>query len=223
MKTNNINSNWGLLLTVFASMMFCVVAKTEADNLPLPNVITPGSQIQFLGNATLDGPIATATAFTSIVGVQGSGDTNNPITQSATGSYAAVTNGTPVHFNTFAFGGLTPSNNFTLWDFTEAGVHYSFFVTSLTNVMQVGFGGGGGILDLAGTGIATIGGDQAFANWTIVDTTGGAPVITFGASFNTLTPVPEPSTYALIAGSVVLFGAHRYFSGRFAAARIKQR
>ncbi len=220
MNTIKINSNWGLLLTVCASMMLCAVTKTEAANLPLPNVISPGSQIEFLGNATLDGPIATATAFTSIIGVEGSADPTNPVTQSGMGSYAPVPNDTPVQFNTFTFGGATPSSNFLLWNFTNAGVQYSFFVNTVSNVFQIGTPGGGGFLDLMGTGIATIGSDMAFANWTITDTTGGAPVITFSASFNNLTPVPEPSTYALIAVSVVLFGN---FSGRFATVRIKQR
>ena len=223
MNTKTINSNGRLLLAAFASIMLCAVTKTQAANLPLPNVITPGSQIQFLGNATLDGPIATATAFTSITGVEGSANPTNPVTQSATGSYLPVPNGTPVQFNTFTFGGATPSSNFVLWNFTNAGVQYSFFVNTVSNVLQIGTPGGGGILALMGTGIATIGADVATANWTIIDTTGGAPTITFSASFNGLTPVPEPSTYALIAVSVVLFGLYRHFSGRFATVRIKQK
>src|ERR1700761_2627439 len=156
MKTQN---TWRTFLAVAAAITLCAVAKTQADNLPL--AIIPGSQIQFLGNATLDGPIATATAFTSIVGIQGTQSPLNPVTQSATGSYLPVPNGTPVQFNTFTFGGATPSANFTLWNFNVAGIQYSFFVNTVSNVFQVGTPGGGGFLDLMGTGVATIGNDQA--------------------------------------------------------------
>jgi len=67
-------------------------------------------------------------------------------------------------------------------------------------------------LDIAGTGTASISGGAYYdtpGTWSIVDTGQGSSVLTFGAATQ-VTPVPEPSAFALLASFVPVIGAFAY-------------
>ncbi len=114
--------------------------------------------------------------------------------------------GTSVAFNPFTFGPGNITTNFVLWNFSAGGDTYSFNLTSISTAFQTPV-----FLDVGGNGFATIDGTSALATWSIVDTSqGSAPVVTFSASFTTSTPVPEPSSFALMTVAVLGLGAGRY-------------
>jgi len=217
MKTLSLNFKQ-LLLAATAVLFLCLCQKTEAtgnlyqpgnsDSSPLitPPII-PGSSIDFAGNATLNSSLSTATAFTSISGIQGFANPANPVVQNPTGSYAGVPAGTSVAFSAFYFGtGATINTNFTLWSFTVGADTYSFNVSSIGTLFQTSV-----FLDVGGNGTAIIDGFSAPATWSIVDTSqGSTPVVTFSASFTTTTPVPEPSVFALMTLAVLGLGVCRF-------------
>ena len=230
MKTIILGGKRALML-VSVAMTFCVAERTSASSLyqfgngssPNPLIILPGSSIDFEGNATLNGPIGTATAFTSITGLQGFPNPANPISQNATGSYLPVPSGTSVPFSNFTFGGGSPSSNFTLWNFTVGGTAYSFVVSTVSIAFQQAFPSGGGFLNLTGTGTAFIDGSSALATWSITDNSQNPaqPQVTFSSAFATTTPLPEPSVFALGLAALALFGAYRHFAGKTVQARVK--
>jgi len=145
--------------------------------------------ISFVGGATLDGPLATATAFTGYTGPSGSG---SPVVLggSTTGDFAGVVGGTAATFSLFTFSPAAPVN--PLWSFTYGGKLYSFSATSITVDYQSSV-----FLDITGTGVAHIDGfTDTIGSFSITDThLGASPVITFGASFSV---VPEPTSAALL-------------------------
>jgi hypothetical protein len=231
MKTIILGGKRVITLATFA-LILCVAEKTNAGlyqfgngsspNPVVPSAIQLGSSIDFEGNASLNGPIGTATAFTAITGLQGFANPTNPISQNASGSYAGVPAGTSVPFANFTFGGATPSSNFTLWSFNVGGTSYSFLVSTVTIAFQQAFPGGGGLLNLTGTGTAFIGSDSASATWSITDNSQNPaqPQVTFASAFAT-TSVPEPSEFALVAAAIVLIGVYRQFASKSVSARIK--
>ncbi len=171
----------------------------------------------------MNGPLQTATAFTSITGLQGFADPADPVVQNPTGSYAGVPAGTSVKFNPFTFGPGNISTSFVLWNFSSGvGVNsnsYTFVVTSISTAFQTPV-----FLDVGGNGMAIIDGVSAPATWSIVDTSqGSAPVVTFSASFTTSTPVPEPSSFALMAVAVLGLGVGRYAIKALPKARKAQK
>jgi hypothetical protein len=163
--------------------------------------------ISFTGGATLNGPMASATAFTTIFGP--SGYPSQPVVQgwSQTGDYASVVTGTPVNFPVFTFS-PSPVLSFVLWSFTFGGNTYSFQADpTITIDFQ-----SSKFLDIEGTGTASITGfTDTTGTWSIVDTGQGAPVFTFGAATQVVAPpVPEPSAFALLVSFVPLIGAFAY-------------
>ncbi len=80
------SSTKSLLMAAATVGTLCVCQKTEATgNLyqaggsASPLIILPGSSIDFSGNATLNGPLLTATAFNTISGLQGFVNPTNPV------------------------------------------------------------------------------------------------------------------------------------------------
>lgn len=150
--------------------------------------------IQFVGGANLNGPLDTATGFTSLFGPLGTGD---PLVRSgATGTFSIVPAGTDAPFSLFNFN-PSPASPFTLWSFSVGGAAYSFDATSVTISSQ-----NANFLDLEGTGVAHVTGHaDAQGTWSIT-LTGGGPTFTFGEQ---TTIVPEPSSLALLLVGSLLF------------------
>ena len=167
--------------------------------------------ISFTGGATLNGPLATATAFTSIFGPGGTG---LPEVLAVGGDYAPVAPGVPANISLFTFI-PSPGSSFPLWSFTFGGINYSFQAdpTITIDYQMKGF------LDISGTGTASISGGSFITTpgtWSIVDTgLGSSPVFTFGAATQVVAPpVPEPSAFALLASFVPIIGAFAYRAKR---------
>ena len=151
-------------------------------------------EIGFTGGATLNGSIASATAFNSIFGPIGPGSDIPVVGGTANGSYAGVPAGTSVSFTPFAFN-VQPGSPIQLWTFALGPTTYSFEITSVfVSLQQPGF------LNIYGSGVAKITGyEDTPGTWSITDTGLNGPVFTFG----NVTVVPEPATSAMVLG----FGA----------------
>jgi hypothetical protein len=178
-------------LALGGAALVVAVLNVSAQDQNVPGNIS--GQISFVGGATLDGPLATATAFTSFFGPSGVG---NPVVLagSQTGDYASVAGGTPASFTIFTFnpppgGGVNP-----LWTFTIGPTTYSFVATSVAVAFQNPM-----FLNIQGSGTASITGfTDTGGTWTITDSgIGSQPVFTFGAN-TTVVGVPEPSALALL-------------------------
>ena len=156
--------------------------------------------ISFQGTAILDAPVATATAVSAyLYPTVGLG------TQS--GSYAG-TDGDVVNFAPFTFAPLVNGSlPVTLWSFFDLPSHrsFTFEALGLTSVSRTTVGGIT-FLDIAGVGVASATG---FSD------TPGAFSFTFSSrkakgTFAAYTVVPEPTTYAMVAGlGLVGFGLWR--------------
>lgn len=163
--------------------------------------------IQFLGGATLNGPIDTATAFTGFTDplfIPGSG----PIVQagSQSGSYASVPNGTATTWTPFSFAPGSASV-VPLWTFTVGTTVYSFNATTINIDKQ-----DSSILNLSGMGMAHIDGlEDTQGGWTIT-LTGGDATFTFGASSS----VPDGTSTAVLLGAAV--GMAAVLRQRFSSA-----
>ena len=183
-----------------ASLMFAAFTAQGA-------VYISGS-ISFIGGATLNGPLESATAFESFFGPTGPGS-DPTVNFGATGTYGAIAAGTAATFTPFTFSpGLIPEDS--LWSFTVGGTTYSFEVTSAVITFQ-----NNKFLNIEGAGIGHVTGyDPTPGTWSIVDTGfPGSPVFTFGAA----TVVPEPSTAALLLGGSFVFFAVRRMTRRVSA------
>ncbi|HYG25190.1 MAG TPA: hypothetical protein VEH04_20670 [Verrucomicrobiae bacterium] len=186
-------------------LKFCAVAVVGFGALMLPVQAATyiSGEIAFTGGATLNGPIDTATAFTSIFGPLGPGADVPVVGGGPTGNYAGVPGGTPVSFTPFAFDAPIGSPT-QLWTFSVGPTTYSFDITSVTIALQ-----GSGFLHLTGEGIAHITGQLSTpATWSITDVGFNGPVFTFG----NIAVVPEPSINALLAGFGAVFLVFRYRS-----------
>jgi hypothetical protein len=143
--------------------------------------IPSGSSISFIGGATLNGPIASATGYSTIF-------STSVLPGAQMGAYGGVPDSTAVTFSPFTFS-PSPTSAFQLWTFTVGATTYSFEVdaNSVSVAQQDAT-----FLNITGTGEAQITGySDTPGTWSLTDTgLGSAPVFTFGAS---TTVVPEPS------------------------------
>jgi hypothetical protein len=164
-------------------------------------------QVDFAGTAVLNGPLATATAFTSFVGVQVS---------DGTGSYevpALVSDGTSVTVTAFSFGSgsysMTPVSPVVdpLWTFSVGGTTYSFKLSAISVSRSVL--PSTQFLNISGLGAASITGyDTTPASFALSSTqnTGSSDV---SATFTLISTaidstIPEPGALSLLG--VVLLG-----------------
>lgn len=159
-------------------------------------------QINFVGGATIDQPIGSATTFESFFGPSGSG---GPVVQAGgglpSGAYAGIPGGTAATFSA-PFDFASPTLPFGLWTFNFGGLTYSFQVNTVTVDQQIA----GVFINVGGTGTGTITGyDPTPEGWTITGTSvsPGGLTITIG---NSVIAVPEPSTIALITLGVGALG-----------------
>src|SRR5580698_8894172 len=83
---------------VTGTALFCLAQQTFAQTPPPFD-----GTISFDGVATLDGPIGSATRFTSIFGISGSAS-HAQVIYEPTGNYVAISAGTPATFAPFTFG-----------------------------------------------------------------------------------------------------------------------
>lgn len=160
-------------------------------------------EVEFSGTAVLNGPLATATAFTSFSGVQVS---------DGTGSYAVptlVADGTSVTVTAFSFGSgsysMTPVSPVVnpLWTFSVGGTTYSFKLSAISVFRSTQF------LNITGLGAASITGyDTTPATFALSSTqsTGSSSVSsTFTMTSTAIdTTIPEPGALSLLG--VVLLG-----------------
>ncbi len=159
--------------------------------------------VKFAGTAVLNGPLATATAFTSFVGVEVS---------DGTGSYEVptlVSEGTSVTVTAFSFGSgsysTTPVSPVVdpLWTFSVGGTTYSFKLSAISVSRSTQF------INIIGLGAASITGyDTTPATFALSSTqlTGSSSVSsTFTMTSTAIdTTIPEPGALSLLG--VVLLG-----------------
>ena len=153
--------------------------------------------ISFQGTANLDAVVASSTQVVSV-----SNATVGIGTES--GTYAG-TDGAAVTFTGFTFSPLiNGSLPVTLWSFTSGGKSFSFQALSLTAATKVA--GAIPFLNIEGIGVASATG---------YSDTPGSFSFTFTSkkatgTFAAYTVVPEPTTYAMVAGlGLVGFGLWR--------------
>lgn len=160
-------------------------------------------EVEFAGTAILNEPLATATAFTSFVGVQVS---------DGSGSYAVptlVSDGTSVTVTAFSFGSgsysMTPVSPVVdpLWTFAVGGTTYSFKLSAISVSRSTQF------LNISGLGAASITGyDDTPATFALSATQiTGSPGLsaTFTMTSTAIdTTIPEPGALSLLG--VVLLG-----------------
>ena len=163
--------------------------------------------VEFAGTAVLNGPLATATAFTSFVGVQVSDGTI---------SYAVptlVSAGTSVTVAAFSFGSgsysMTPVSPVVdpLWTFAVGGTTYSFKLSAISVSRSVLLSTQ--FLNITGLGAASITGyDTTPATFALssAQSTGSSSVSsTFTITSTAIdTTIPEPGALSLLG--VVLLG-----------------
>ena len=162
-------------------------------------LITGG--ISFSGNYALNGPLSTATAFTSFT---------NVVVQSGSGTWAAVPMNTTATFNSFTFAPVG-TNVTPLWSFAFGGVTYSLNALG-TSMAFVREGGAIPGLDVTGMGtiIASAGFDPTPGAYKITAQTGGA---TFSFSSSSVA-LPEPGALIFLGSSLLglaLTGARKKF------------
>jgi hypothetical protein len=143
-------------------------------------------EITFNGLALLNDSLASASAYTSILGPGGPG--TSPVVTAAIGDFGGIAVDTEVNFTAFTFN-PAPASSFLLWSFTYNATPYSFEVTSVSSEQNSGF------LHVYGAGIARVGNfDPTPATWSFTDN-GNPSYFNFGAA---IIAVPEPTASVLI-------------------------
>jgi hypothetical protein len=142
--------------------------------------------ISITASVSLNAPTATATGVTSFTG---------GVTFSPSGSYLG-TAGDSVSLSGFIFSPALSPNPVTLWTYTDVGLSktFSFKATGLTSVSHSS-SFGTDFLTIHGTGIASGTG--------YTDTPASFMLVFSGGRANgsiVPNPVPEPTTYAMVAG-----------------------
>jgi PEP-CTERM motif len=173
---------------------FAVLAASAVVAASQMYAATITGDISFTGSATLNGPVASATAFSGFTGVA-TGDSTQTGDYVGAGSLTSVTTFTPF---TFLSGGL-PSNPGpgTLWSFIGADAKtYSFGSITLSSVTKSSSGLLSSIT-ISGTGVANITGFSATPGSFTIQFSGRGAKVAF-ASY--ATAVPEPTSWALVSG-----------------------
>ena len=164
-------------------------------------------EVEFSGTAVLNGPLATATAFTSFVGVQVS---------DGTGSYAVpalVADGTSVTVTAFSFGSgsysTTPVSPVVdpLWTFSVGGTTYSFKLSAISVSRSVI--PSTQFLNITGLGAASITGYDPTPASFALSSSQSIGSTSVSATFTLISTaidstIPEPGALSLLG--VVLFG-----------------
>lgn len=157
--------------------------------------------IDFLGNATLNAPLGSATAFTSISGFVSGGQT---------GDFSSVPDYTPAIFTPFTFS-PPPMAGFPFVNFTVDSANYVFEITSISPASSQSSDS----LDLMGSGyiLAFEGNNFNYspATWTLDSLGVSGELITYGASINS---VPEPSAFSFLLIGGLLLGGRMLFKRR---------
>jgi len=175
------------------SFIVGAVALTVASISAQAQSITGG--IDFVGGATIDSQIGTATTFETFFGPSGSG---GPVVQAGAGtfgSYAGVPGATVANFAA-PFDFASPTLPFPLWTFSFGGVNYSFQVNTVTTDQQTVEPGGFAFINIGGVGTGNITGFAATPEtWSITGTTANDSGLTIAIGDSQIA-VPEPSTFA---------------------------
>jgi hypothetical protein len=120
------------------------------------------------------------------------------------GDYSVIPDGTPVTFQNFTFGGISPDTTVTpLWNLSYGGIIYGLIASSISIDYQSSTA-----LLLSGLGTATMTGrDDTAGTWNITANRAGRTFSFSASSSATAAPVPEPATMLLmgtgLAGLIV--------------------
>jgi hypothetical protein len=171
-----------------ASMIVAWLGATSLQAITIPI----SGDISFIGGATLNGSLGTATAITGYSSTMAIGGTT---------SYAGVPLFTPAAFTAFSFAANTLlPNPVTLWQFMVGTTSYSFSATSVSIASQSST-----FLDLSGGGTAHIdGATDTAGTWTLtlsLSPNATAQIISLGVS--TTVPsagVPDGGTTVMMLG-----------------------
>lgn len=167
---------------VFSIIGVCTLMTRSAGAVPISGTIS------FIGNATLNNPLGSATAI-DFSGVKVLGGME-------TGTYSSVSGGIDVTFNPFTFSPFSGSSS-ELWTFTIGGTTtYSFDITSETTHIQ-----NSNFLDIGGAGMAYVTGfDPTPATWTITGGSSSSPATKINiGSIATIAAVPDAPSYWPVA------------------------
>lgn len=181
------------------AVVVAVIATTQA------NAGLISGSINFTGSATLNNNPSTATGIVSFKNVTVGYDTQEGAYVTPGGLDGHAVTFTPFSFPMDGSGKfvLTP-NPVTVWSFDELGVNYSFKLTSVVSA-DVSVHNKVPSLTIEGFGMAHITGYTDTSGDFTITLTGKKANVTFGAaSFSPVshpsTPVPEPSSWAIISG-----------------------
>ena len=195
------------MTSISSPLLGVLVVAASLAITPTVSAATILGEVEFSGTAVLNGPLATATAFTSFSGVEVS---------DGTGSYAVptlVADGTSVTVTAFSFGSgsysMTPVSPVVdpLWTFSVGGTTYSFKLSAISVSRSVL--SSTQFLNISGLGAASITGyDTTAASFAMSSTqsTGSSSVSsTFTITSTAIdTTIPEPGALSLLG--VVLLG-----------------
>jgi hypothetical protein len=171
-----------------------IVAVVMASLSMTAQAIPISGAIAFSGGTTLNGSLASATAFTGYSDVQIA--TATPPTGTYAGLPTGVSSPSPITFADFTFNPV-PVSSFVLWTFNYGGLTYSFTASSvLVNLQNSSF------LNISGNGTASITGyDTTAGSWTIT-VTGSDTVLAFASSAS-VNGVPDGGTTVLLLGAAL--------------------
>jgi hypothetical protein len=195
------------MTSIASPLLGVLVVAASLAVTPMVFGATIVGDVEFAGTAVLNGPLATATAFTSFVGVEVS---------DGTGSYEAptlVSDSTSVTVTAFSFGSgsysMTPVSPVVdpLWTFSVGGTTYSFKLSAMSVSRPVL--SSTQFLNISGQGVASITGyDNTVATFAFTSSQSiGSPSVstTFSLTSTAInSTVPEPGALSLLG--VVLLG-----------------
>ena len=159
--------------------------------------------ISFEGTVTLNGPAATATAIKSYISPTVGLGTQTP------GTTYYKTDGDSVNFAPFTYAPTVSFTPVTLWSFFDTGLSKTFSFEALAlNSATTTTSHGVTFVNIEGIGVAKATGySDTPGSFSLTFTTGQSKKM---GTFSAYTVVPEPTTYAMVAGlGLVGFGLWR--------------